>query len=131
MRRLLMRALDLVPRRDLWLAEERLRIVQEQLETTIKQREHEAAQAREVAARASRRIAALEEKLRDREAQIAAASQGESALEAQVATALEKVELARGNLLALEVKLDILEGAANVLDRRLRAARPHSADVAG
>jgi len=49
-------------------------------------------------------------------------------LRARLADAERELTVARDHLMAIEVKLDILEGAANVLDRRTRAAvsRPRS-----
>jgi chromosome segregation ATPase len=49
-------------------------------------------------------------------------------LRARLADAEHKLMVAREHLMAIEVKLDILEGAANVLDIRTRAAisQPHS-----
>jgi chromosome segregation ATPase len=43
-------------------------------------------------------------------------------LRAQLANAERELMVAREHLMAIEVKLDILEGAANVLDIRTRAA---------
>jgi hypothetical protein len=43
-------------------------------------------------------------------------------LERQLADTERELVLAREHLMAVEVKLDILEGAANVLDARLRTA---------
>ena len=49
-------------------------------------------------------------------------------LRTSLADAVRELVVAREHLMAVEVKLDILEGAANVLDLRTRAAvpRPHS-----
>lgn len=62
-------------------------------------------------------LAAREQDLRDRLSEI-------TTMEARVARTADDVELARDALASVEVKLDILEGAANVLDRRLRALTP-------
>jgi hypothetical protein len=43
-------------------------------------------------------------------------------LRARLADAERELMVARDHLMAIEVKLDILEGAANVLDRRTRTA---------
>jgi chromosome segregation ATPase len=43
-------------------------------------------------------------------------------LRERLATAERELSVAREHLMAVEVKLDILEGAANVLDARTRAA---------
>jgi hypothetical protein len=43
-------------------------------------------------------------------------------LRARLAEAERELMVAREHLMAIEVKLDILEGAANVLDVRTRAA---------
>lgn len=43
-------------------------------------------------------------------------------LKERLATAERELTIAREQLMAIEVKLDILEGAANVLDRRMRNA---------
>lgn len=81
-----------------------------------------AARASEAADQASRRIAALEQDLRKRDADLAAAAREETRLEQQVSAAIEELRVAREALAAVEVKLNILEGAANVLDSRMRAA---------
>lgn len=81
-----------------------------------------AARASEAADQASRRMAALEQGLRKRDADLAAAASEQTRLEQQVSTAIEELRAARETLAAVEVKLNILEGAANVLDSRMRAA---------
>lgn len=78
------------------------------------------AQGKEAAARASKRIAALEHELRRRDAQLEADTRQQATLEEHVASAARNLEVARASLVAIEVKLDILEGAANVLDARMR-----------
>ena len=55
------------------------------------------------------------ERLRHREAEL-------ENLQNQLASTERELALAREHLMAVEVKLDILEGAANVLDIRTRAA---------
>jgi hypothetical protein len=54
-------------------------------------------------------------------------------LRARLADAERELMVAREHLMAIEVKLDILEGAANVLDIRTRAAvsQPHTQTSAG
>lgn len=83
---------------------------------------------KETTARASRQVAQLTEALRQRDLQLEASLRQETRLEQQVAAAKQDLETARASLSAIEVKLDILEGAANVLDLRTRAARPHPGD---
>jgi len=78
------------------------------------------ADAKEALARASRRIAVLEEDVRTRDAQLEADVRQQASLEEQVAAAARDLAEARGSLAAIEVKLDILQGAANVLDARVR-----------
>ena len=51
----------------------------------------------------------------------------QSELSAQLADTERELLLAREHLMAIEVKLDILEGAANVLDLRTRVPDRHSA----
>jgi chromosome segregation ATPase len=82
-----------------------------------------AARADEAAARAARRIDALEAQLRTRDAELEAAGREETRLEQEVAAAMRDLQIARETLAVVEVKLDILEGAANVLDHRARAGR--------
>lgn len=82
----------------------------------------------ELNAKASKQIAKLEEELRKRDERLEAALRGGQALEEQTAAAGHELELARAYLMAIEVKLDILEGAANVLDARLRAGRAPAGD---
>ncbi|OFW04169.1 MAG: hypothetical protein A3I61_09285 [Acidobacteria bacterium RIFCSPLOWO2_02_FULL_68_18] len=83
--------------------------------------EHErrATRAREAAAEASERIATLEQELRRRDAE----TETETLLERRVTTAMHELQVAREALASVDVKLDILEGAANMLDRRMRPGR--------
>ena len=85
------------------------------------ERARRAALASEAADQASRRIAALEEGVRKRDVELAAAASDATRLEQQVSAAIEELRAAREALAAVEVKLNILEGAANVLDSRMRA----------
>jgi chromosome segregation ATPase len=85
--------------------------------------ERRAARAEEAAAHRASRIATLEEDLRKRDLQREADMRDETMLEQRVAAASQEVQVAHQFLAAIEVKLDILEGAANVLDARVRAAR--------
>jgi chromosome segregation ATPase len=50
------------------------------------------------------------------------------AMQARLADAERALAIAREQLMAIEVKLDILEGAANVLDARTRAATQRQPD---
>lgn len=50
-------------------------------------------------------------------------------LREQLARNQKELMLAREHLMAIEVKLDILEGAANVLDARTRTAIRHSTET--
>jgi type I site-specific restriction endonuclease len=52
-------------------------------------------------------------------------------LRASLADAVRELIVAREHLMAIEVKLDILEGAANVLDLRTRTAAPRSRSGTG
>jgi len=63
------------------------------------------------------RLAAFEQELRDRQTEV-------GSLGSRLSAAGDELEQARDVLLGIEVKLDILEGAANVLDRRLRVLHP-------
>jgi chromosome segregation ATPase len=80
----------------------------------------QAARAKDAAQQASQRIAALEDALRTRDAEREAAGREVTTLEQRVVAAVEELRTAREALAAIEVKLDILEGAANVLDSRTR-----------
>jgi hypothetical protein len=84
------------------------------------------------ATKAVRRERALEEQIHDLEKQLR--KQGRrftvvtdrrtvelAAMQEQVAEAQRALALTREHLMAIEVKLEILEGAANVLDARTRA----------
>lgn len=82
------------------------------------------AQHREAARAAARRISALEDDVRARDLDLEASLREETRLEQVVAAAQQELVAARAALMTLEVKLDILEGAANVLDRRTRPAPP-------
>jgi len=81
------------------------------------------ARAAGAADRTSRHVAAIEEGLRARDAELRAAVREETRLEQQVAAAMQELQAAREALALVEVKLDILEGAAHVLDSRTRAGR--------
>lgn len=70
----------------------------------------------------ARQIAELEEQIRERDTRLDAALREGESMEARVTTAVRELEIAREYLMAIEVKLDILEGAANVLDTRMRTA---------
>jgi chromosome segregation ATPase len=87
-----------------------------------------ATQSKEALTRASQRIAALEQELKARDAELDAEMRQQTAFEAQVEASTRELELARGSLVSFEVKLDILEGAANTLDARLRAIPPVAGD---
>lgn len=52
-------------------------------------------------------------------------------LRVSLAEAERELMVARDHLMAIEVKLDILEGAANVLDRRMRDAGPRQPSGTG
>jgi chromosome segregation ATPase len=62
------------------------------------------------------RLEATSDKLRQRQDEV------ERLLRVRLAEAEQALGLAREHLMAIDVKLDILEGAANVLDARTRAA---------
>jgi hypothetical protein len=85
------------------------------------------------AATAAARVKALEVQLKEHardEARLQRKlerARGQSELIAQLADTERELLLAREHLMAIEVKLDILEGAANVLDLRTRAANRQSA----
>jgi chromosome segregation ATPase len=85
--------------------------------------ERRARLAKEAAEQASTRIAALEAELRQRDLNRESETRQETAFETQVATAARELAAARDSLVAIEVKLDILEGAANTLDARLRTTK--------
>lgn len=103
-----------------------------QLAELESEHERRMARGRAAAADAANRIAALEgriasldRKSTQRDERADAAAREGAALDARVASAMQELERARGDLAGVEVKLDILEGAANALDARLRtAARP-------
>ena len=85
--------------------------------------ERHTARTADAAAHASKRIGALEEHVRTRQVELEAAAREETRLEQQVAAAMHALQVAREALAVIEVKLDILEGAANVLDSRARTGR--------
>ncbi len=63
---------------------------------------------------------------------IAEVPEGElSAMQLRLAQTERALAVAREHLNAIEVKLDILEGAANVLDARTRVAAQHRLDKTG
>jgi chromosome segregation ATPase len=72
----------------------------------------------------AKQVSDLEEQVRERDAKLEAALREGASMEARVAAATHDLEIAREYLMGIEVKLDILEGAANVLDARLRTLRP-------
>lgn len=53
-----------------------------------------------------------------------------TAMQARLGDTTRDLALAREHLMAIEVKLDILEGAANALDARTRAATPRQTGAA-
>jgi chromosome segregation ATPase len=86
------------------------------------------------ASEAADRLRSLEGDLR-RQKQLSAKLQGSieklrqrhediKKLQLRLADAERELMVARDHLMAIEVKLDILEGAANVLDQRTRSATP-------
>ncbi len=87
------------------------------------QRQH-ADRHKEAAASASRQIEQLAGELRQRDLHLEASLRQETELERRLAAAQQDLETARASLSAIEVKLDILEGAANVLDVRTRTSTP-------
>lgn len=72
---------------------------------------------------ASRQIAELEEQVRQRDAKLEDVLRDSQSMETRVTAATHDLDIAREYLMGIEVKLDILEGAANVLDTRLRTLR--------
>jgi hypothetical protein len=78
------------------------------------------AESKEALGDALRRVAALEELGRKRDTQFETEMRQQTTLEEQVAAAARDLAIARDSLVAIDVKLDILEGAANVLDARTR-----------
>lgn len=93
-----------------------------ELDGQSRRHRQESAQAAERIAALERRLAGLEQKLKEREARADASTRDDAGLEARVTAAMAEFERARGDLASVEVKLNILEGAANALDARLRAA---------
>jgi chromosome segregation ATPase len=93
--------------------------------------EHERrlSRAREAASATANRIAALEQQLRTRDSELEAAAREALVLDKRVAAALHDLDVAHQQLMVVDVKLNILEGAANMLDRRLRAAQGPVTDV--
>lgn len=84
------------------------------------------------------RVARLEAEVRERERLLeacrTAAEQEQAtdftAMQARLIDTERDLALAREHLMAIEVKLDILEGAANVLDARTRMAAQRQSGVA-
>ena len=77
-------------------------------------------------AHALEKLKAANDKLRERQDEI------ENMLRKRLIDAERELVMAREQLMAIDVKLDILEGAANVLDSRTRAAvsKQHASTVA-
>ena len=107
---------------------EEIRRYAQKLATLNAEHEREVSRTRDAAAKAAQRVAELEEELRRRDAGLADAAREAASLEARVEAATQDLERAREHLRSFEMKLSILEGAANVLDLRLRAARQAVAD---
>lgn len=101
---------------------------EERLAALASEHERRLTRAGEAAAHASGRIAALEQEVQKRDGQLEVMAREAATLEARVAAALQDLDVARQHLLVVEVKLNILEGAANMLDTRLRAASGLTAD---
>ena len=85
--------------------------------------DREDSRLRDAAAKASHRVAELEGELRRRDVELEALAGEAASLGARVEVATQDLERAREHLRAVEMKLNILEGAGNVLDTRLRAVR--------
>lgn len=88
-----------------------------------------ASEYKEAAAISSRRMASLEQGVRERDAAIESAAHESAHVEAQMVAALRDLDRTRQQLLAMEAKLNILEAAANTLDARVRAARELTPDA--
>lgn len=133
----LLNALGLVSSARLAAASERVRKLESRVETLsqklaeaqadVREWQVKADEARkrvkEIEADATRKVQRVEKSLEEREKQIAREKKGAidvPALEHRLDAAEQDLADARDNLMAIEVKLDILEGAATVLDRRTR-----------
>jgi chromosome segregation ATPase len=88
-----------------------------------------ASEYKKAAAVSSRRIASLEQGVRERDAAIEAAALESGHIEAQLIAALDEFDRTRRRLLAMEAKLNVLEAAANTLDARLRATNALTPDA--
>jgi chromosome segregation ATPase len=71
------------------------------------------------------------DKLRERLARARTSHEELTVLQARLGEAERELTLAREHLMAIEVKLDILEGAANVLDTRTRSVIAQRASKTG
>lgn len=70
-------------------------------------------------------------KLQRQAASAVAGTGGLTAMQARLADTERALAITREHLNAIEVKLEILEGAANVLDARTRVALQHQPDKTG
>jgi chromosome segregation ATPase len=145
----LLNALGLVPSARLAAASERLRNLESRVETLSQKLAEARAEARtwqvkaEEARKHAKGIAAEAAREQQRAEEVRAEIEKQSAREKKRAIdvpALERrldeaerdLAVARDHLMAIEVKLDILEGAATVLDRRTRTLLAGSPrDVSG
>ena len=83
---------------------------------------------RSEARRAVRKIEDLQQRLQESEDRVVSAAQEASMLEARVTAAVQDFEASRRHLQIIEMKLNILESAANILDQRLRSDASSSTD---
>lgn len=88
----------------------------------LRERDERAARSKADLERKRKEMAEKFERDQQRRLEIERKQQTElEGLQQRLATAEQDLAIARENLMAVEVKLDILEGAANVLDARVRA----------
>lgn len=133
----LLNALGLVRSARLAAASERFRTLESRVETLTQKladaqadarawqvkAEEARKRAKEIEADAAREVRRVQRAREEIEKQIVREKKRAidvPALEQQLETAERELALARDQMMAIEVKLDILEGAATVLDRRTR-----------
>jgi DNA repair exonuclease SbcCD ATPase subunit len=100
--------------------EHRVRVLEKQLRKELRRQNRPVADTRIASDDQTGALAAMQERVADADT-----------IDARLAETERALSIAREHLNAIEVKLEILEGAANVLDARTRAAITHHPDETG
>lgn len=125
-----LKRLAVVPVRQYDALAEKLRKAEARAEAT----ERKLANRRDDARAWKAKAAAASRRLKQAEADIAAHGKTSDSIRGRLMAAERELAIAREHLMTIEMKLDVLEGAAAVLDRRTRAIfekREQTQDISG